>query len=207
MAVTIYGKSLFGSAYKFKQIRYQNNAPGGLDGVDSDVQHNLGAPGSSSMKDRKHGICCGISIAWIIGVCHKREDAVNTTGFEAYFRDVLRFQGAYIKDFKGNVDAIDDLEGIQTQGLAKIATGNATDDDLSGRFPATGAWAAYLGLYHHAVGIGSSGSRYLIMDPNAGLFKYKNKSDFISDIKALCSARRDAKKGGPDFKFTIFKKI
>lgn len=206
MAVTLYGKSLFGNAYKSAVVRGMNNAPGGDGGVDSDVQHNLGAPGGSSMKDRKHGICCGITVAWIVGVCHKRDDAVNSTGFDAYFRNVLRFQGAYIKDFKGNVDAMDDLQGIQPQGLGKAASGKCTEDELSGLFPSSGAWASYLGLYHHAVGIGYSGSRYLIMDPNAGLFKYKSKSDFISDVKALCAARRQAKNGDPKFRFTIFKK-
>ncbi|MDH5540176.1 MAG: hypothetical protein OEY03_12300 [Rhizobacter sp.] len=206
MAVNLYGKSLFGNAYKSAVIRGMNNAPGGAGGVDDDVQHRLGAPGGASMMDRKHGICCGITVAWIIGVCHKREDAVNTTGFDDYFRNVLRFQGSYIKDFKGNVDAMDELQGIQTQGLGKTASGRCNEDQLSGRFPSRGAWASYLGLYHHAVGIGYSGSRYLIMDPNAGLFKYKGKSDFISDVKALCDARRQSKGGGADFRFTIFKK-
>lgn len=206
MPVTLYGKSLFGQANKSAIIRGMNNAPGGADGVDEDVQFSLGAPGGSAMKDRKHGICCGITVAWIVGVCHKRSDAVNTTGFDAYFRDVLRFQGAYIKDFKGNVGAMDDLQGIQPQGLGKVASGKATEGELSGRFPMFGAWGAYLGLYHHAVGIGYAASNYLIMDPNAGLFKYKNKSDFVSDVKALCRARREAKNGDAEFKFTIFKK-
>jgi hypothetical protein len=44
------------------------------------------------------------------------------------------------------------------------------------------------------------------MDPNAGLFKYKSKSDFVSEVKALCDARRQAKGGAADFRFTIFKK-
>lgn len=212
MSVQLYGKNLFGNAYKSAVIRGKNNAPGGADGVDSDVQFNLGAPGASAMKDRKHGICCGITIAWIVGVCHGRADAVNTTGFEAYFRDVLRFQGAYLKDYKGNVDALDDLDGIQPLGLKKSSTGKCTSAELSGRFPASGSWASYLGLYHHAVGVGAhaagllSGTRYLIMDPNAGLFKYKHKSDFIEDVKQLCDARREAKGRDPNFKFTIFKK-
>jgi hypothetical protein len=34
-----------------------------------DVQYNLGAP--------RRGICCGITIAWIIGVCHDRDDAAK----------------------------------------------------------------------------------------------------------------------------------
>lgn len=206
MAINLYGASVFGQAYKAAEIRGMNNAPGGDGGVDTDVQFNLGAPGASSMRDRKHGICCGIAVAWIVGVCHKREDAINTTHFKDYFDNVLRFQGAYVKDFKGNAGAMDDLQGIHPLGLKKAASGSTTDDALAGLFPSSGAWAAYLSLYHHAVGIGCSSSRYLIMEPNAGLFKYKSKSAFITDVKQLCQVRRAKKNGAADFGYSIFRK-
>ena len=174
------------------------------------MQYNLGAPGAASKKDRKHGICCGITVAWIVGVCHDRDDAVNTTNFENYFRNVLRFQGAYLKDHKGNVGAIDDLDGIHPQGLTKAGSGKCSSAEFR---PVTQQriLGGVSGLYHHAVGVGAHGmgirgSRYLIMDPNGGLFKYKNKSDFITDVQDLCDARREAKNGGANFAFTTFKK-
>ncbi len=214
MPVNLYGASLFAKAYKSAVVRHLNNAPGGDGGVDTDVQYRLGAPGAASMKDRKHGICCGIVVAWMVGFCHRRDDAVNVTGFEAYFKNVLRFQGAYMKDFKGNVGSIDKLDGIHPHGLSRAGSGECTVDELSGLFPTGVTWAGYLSVWHHAIGVGVneggvfSGERYLIMDPNGGLFKYKNKSEFIDDLKQLCNARRIAKNAGDGAKFsyTFFKK-
>lgn len=213
MAVTLYGASLFGNAYKSSVIKGKNNAPGGDGGVDVDVQYRLGAPGSPTMLDRKHGICCGITVAWDIGFCHGRAEAVNTTNFSSYFMNQLRFQGAYLKDHKGNVNSIDDLDGIHPHGLARAGSGKCKVDDLSGLYP-DGTWAAYLGIWHHAVGIGRMGggvlgsARYCIMDPNAGLFKYKNKSEFTADVRQLCEARRASKNQSAQSKisYTFFKK-
>jgi hypothetical protein len=46
------------------------------------------------------------------------------------------------------------------------------------------------------------------MEPNAGLFKYKNKSDFTADLRELCEARRARKGEGANAKisYTFFKK-
>lgn len=211
MAVNLYGASLFGNAYKFAVIRGSNNSPGGDGGVDLDVQYRLGADNSPRGKlDRRHGICCGITVAWIVGVCHRREDAVNTTNFENYFRNVLRFQGAYLKDVNETVGGMDELNGVHPMGVNKIRSGRCTSDELSGVFPASGTWAAYLGLYHHAVGIGTDSgtfsNRYLIMEPNGGLFKYKNKNDFITDVKQLCDVRRRRANGAAEFRYTFFSK-
>ncbi|MGN6226233.1 MAG: hypothetical protein ACTHNM_02265 [Dyella sp.] len=213
MAVNLYGASLFGNAYKSAVIRGKNNAPGGEGGVDVDVQYRLGAPGSASMLDRKHGICCGITVAWIIGFCHGNDEAKNTTNFPDYFANTLRFQGAYLKDHKGNVSSIDDLDGIHPHGLVRAGNGKCAVNALSGLYP-DGTWAAYLGVWHHAIGIGRTGggfghsARYCIMDPNAGLFKYKNKSEFTADVRALCEARRASKgeSAGAKISYTFFKK-
>lgn len=214
MPVNLYGASLFAKAYKSVVLKGLNNAPGGDGGVDVDVQHRLGAPGSATMKDRRHGICCGIVVAWMVGFCNKREDAVNTTGFEAYFKNVLRFQGAYMKDFKGDVTSIDQLDGIHPHGLSRTGSGQCSIDALSGLFPTGVTWAGYLSVWRHAIGIGIneggvfSGERYLIMDPNGGLFKYKNKADFIDDLKQLCNARRikNGAAGDAKISYTFFKK-
>jgi hypothetical protein len=180
--------------------------------VDDDVQFRLGADGAGSIKDRRHGICCGITIAWIVGFCHKRDEAVNTTNFARYFTDVLRFQGAYLKDNKGTVGSIDDLNAIQPEGLRRSGNGKCTGPQLSGLFPG-GTWAAYLGIWHHAIGVGVNdrtlrSSRYCIMDPNAGLFKYDGEAAFVDDLRQLVEARR-LRKGeaaGAKVSYTFFKK-
>ena len=213
MAVMLYGENLFGNAYKESVMRGKNNAPGGEGGVDVDVQYRLGADGSALMKDRRHGICCGITIAWVVGFCHGRDEAINTTNFASYFMNQLRFQGAYMKDNKGNVGSIEDLNGIHPHGLVRAGSGKCAVNELSALSPG-GTSAAYLGIWHHAIGIGTyggsliGGKRYCIMDPNAGLFKYKDKADFIADVKQLCEARR-ARKGegaGAKISYTFFKK-
>jgi len=213
MSVQLYGAALFGRAHKECVIKGKNNAPGGEGGVDEDVQYRLGAPGAAAKLDRKHGICCGIAIAWIVGLCHAYKDATNTSTFYPYFINQLRFQGAYLKDNKGSVNSIDDLDGIHPHGLVRVRNGRCAVNALSAMYP-SGTWAAYLGIWHHAVGIGaldrgrSRSKRYFIMDPNGGLFKYRNKADFTADVMALCEARRTRKQQGPDAKisYTFFKR-
>jgi hypothetical protein len=58
------------------------------------------------------------------------------------------------------------------------------------------------------VGGGIGSARYCIMDPNAGLFKYKSKSDFTADVRQLCEARRASKNESAQSKiaYTFFRK-
>jgi hypothetical protein len=208
--VRLYGADLFGRSFAQKTIQHLNNAPGGLGGVDDDVQNRLGAEGASEMVDRRHGICCGITLAWIIGFCSGRNDSQSTAGFEEYFMNVLRFQGAYFKDNKGNVSSLDDLEGFYPQGLIKGASGKCTPLTL-GTGPSTfpvNRWAAYLGIWHHAIGIGGTQGAWFIVDPNAGLFRYLDVGSFLDDVKQLCEARR-IRKGEPStakISYTYFTK-
>ena len=61
-----------------------------------------------------------------------------------------------------------------------------------------GYWAGYLSAYAHAIGIGYKNYRYFIMEPNGGLFEYRNKKKFAADLKAFLKARRDRKSPGTD---------
>ncbi|MGC1273863.1 MAG: hypothetical protein WBC44_09165 [Planctomycetaceae bacterium] len=195
--IQLYKKPLFGFATEHMEVRSRNNAPGGADGVDEDVQFRLGADNSPlGKKDRKHGICCGITVAWMIGFAHRRPEATRTDQFSDYFRDVLRFQGAYLKDKRGNIGGIDELGQKYVHDCVRISeVKNVAPQALLTSFPSnsTPVWAAYLAAYHHAIGFGYSNFRYYIMEPNAGLYSYQNKSKFESDFRALIDARRAAK--------------
>lgn len=192
--IMLYGKALFGFATEHKEIRGKNNAPGGADGVDLAAQWRLGADGSPlGKKDRRHGICCGITIAWMVGFVHQRSEATRTDEFEDYFRDVLRFQGAYLKDVKGNIGGIDELGQKYVHDCVKINEAkNVSPQTLVASFPsnATPVWAAYLAAYRHAIGFGYANYRYYIMEPNAGLYSYRNRGKFETDFLALIEARR-----------------
>lgn len=208
--IRIYGKSLFKRALNGKIIRHLNNAPGGVGGVDNDVQFRLGANGSDEILDRRHGICCGIVITWIIGFCNGRPDAKSCISFESYFMNTLRFQGAYLKDQRGNVNSIDDLSQVYTHGLSKIKTGKCQTFELTLNLPNEQCWGGYLGVWHHAVGIGrSAANSYFIMDPNVGLLTYSDATTFNEDVKELCEARRVSKGQpiGSKLSYTFFKRI
>ncbi len=196
--IQLYNAGLFGQATEHIIVRSLNNAPGGYDGVDHDVQYRLGANNSpNGMLDRRHGICCGITIAWLVGLIGGRSEAVSSSEkeFKDYFNNVLRFQGAYLKDYKGNIGALDALDIIQPQGC-KLITKNKhlLPHQIVNDLPSKPVWAAYLGIYHHAIGIGYQNYRYFIMDPNAGLFNYRNKGKFLTDLNKLIEARRTKKK-------------
>jgi hypothetical protein len=205
-----------------KRINHKNNAPGGPDGVDIDVQYRLGAPGHNlaEIKDRKHGICCGLTVAWIIGFCSGEIDTGDPNYFAYFFDNPGRFQGAYIKDFRGNVRVMDDIEKISAIGLIKIGDTQSISYRNIGPFlPQENHWAAYLGAWHHAIGIGKRDSifdtgnnnlvestTYYIMDPNAGLFMYNNDGSFLFDLQSYLDDRHTKKSpSSHDIKLTFFK--
>jgi len=198
--INLYGADLFSRADQFKIIRGKNNAPGGEGGVDFDVQERLGAPGLETIGlekiDRRHGICCGITIAWMIGFCHSVQGAQSTAYFDSYFRDVLRFQGAYLKDNKGNIRSIDDFANRNyVHGCSAIngkrSMTSFSVDNLGQGLPAK--YSMYLGIWKHAIAAGVTSGRFYIMDPNAGLFAYFSQSDFEADMNDLIEARRTRK--------------
>lgn len=213
MAQTLYGATLFTRANQEAVIRGKNNAPGGADGVDADVQVRLGAPGLEdiglSAKDRKHGICCGITLSWLIGFCHSVQGAQSCAHFPDYFRDNLRFQGAYFKDNKGNVHSIDDLANAGfAHGCVKICKSSSVSmntfklSNLGGGLP--DKFAMYLGIWHHAIGAAVTKGRYYIMDPNAGLFAYFDQKDWEADLNDLVEARRKSKGKTQGDKFSVY---
>lgn len=195
--VQLYRANLLTRASESVVVKALNNAPGGVDGVDPKVQSRLGATGSPlPIVDRKHGICCGITVAWLIGLVNNRSEARTVGEFDGYFKNVLRFQGAYLKDAKGNIGGLDELAQSYVHGCKKLAGyKQIAPHTLAGLMPKNNIiWAAYLALYHHAIGIGYANYRYFIMEPNAGLFSYQSQRSFLSDVRDLVEARRVSKK-------------
>lgn len=212
MSIELYDAELFTRAIEQVVIKGKNNAPGGAGGVDEDVQYRLGADGSAAQLDRRHGICCGIVVAWLTGLCHGNADTFDVVQFRDHFVNTLRFQGAYLKDHKGNVGSIDDLDGIMPLHLERAGQGKCAVDGLAALYPAP-SWAAYLGVWQHAVGIGiydagAQGKHYCVMEPNAGLFKFRNEADLSADVRQLCEARRLRRGKSPqdEIAYTFFKK-
>lgn len=205
--VSLYNKYLFGSCYKSTIITSFNNAPGlpGMGGIDSDAASRIGYKNINTgekvaglKKGRVQGICCGITAGWMVALLGGNSAATDHDEFVNFFLGPLRFQGAYVKDFKGNASSVNILlEGFGLSNLKKVAVAMAPDN-IASFLPQAHVWAAYIGAYDHAVGIGYRHYRYFIMEPNGGLFEYQNKASFVSDLSAFLCARRDTKEPGTE---------
>ena len=164
--------TLFTRKYTEKIVRYLNS-------TDATVDADTGTQG--------HGICSGITSAWIVSVlnANKVPGATQTGKFEPLFLNVLRYQGAYFKELHGKADNM-----LETCGAAMIT--NGTSDGVvntrvltQAQLPGHGWWAAYVSMRGHAIGIGKYGDLYLIMEPNFGLFSYETLGKFLTDLADL----------------------
>jgi hypothetical protein len=214
--ISLYGKQLFINAYKQKMIRSKNNSPGGPGGIDSDAQGRLGYYAgdqkssanvvAGSNKGRVQGICCGITAAWMTALLGGEKAAHETTNFEDLFTNRLRFQGAYVKDHAPNSSSVALL--LSGFGLSNTNASNSsvsmTPTNVASSLPKGSTWAGYVSAYQHAIGIGHKSGRYLIMEPNGGLFKYKSKSKFVSDLTTFLLARRDRKAAGHNANMKVY---
>jgi hypothetical protein len=213
--ITLYNKQLFMNAYKQKVIRSKNNSPGGPDGIDSDAQSRLGYYAgvkssanavAGSNKDRVQGICCGITAAWMTALLGGEKAAHETTNFEDLFTNRLRFQGAYVKDHAPNSSSVALL--LSGFGLSNSNVSNSsiilTPTNIASSLPKGSSWAGYVSAYAHAIGIGHKSGRFLIMEPNGGLFKYKSESKFADDLKTFLLARRDRKAAGENATMKVY---
>ena len=208
--VTLYNKYLFGDCIQSTVIKSLNNAPGlpGGGGIDSDTAGRIGYKNidtgvkvAGSNKGRIQGICCGITAGWMVALLGGNEEATAHNQFTSFFKGPLRFQGGYVKDFKGNSSSIKSL--LAGFGLKNTNKANSsetmTPEKIASVLPGEqGYWAGYLSAYAHAIGIGYKNYRYFIMEPNGGLFEYRNKKKFAADLKAFLKARRDRKSPGTD---------
>lgn len=206
--IVLYDQHLFRNCYKSTIIKYFNNAPGlpGGGGIDADAaarigyKHiNTGALTAGSNKGRIQGICCGITAGWMVAFLGGHSASTDHSEFTDFFMDSLRFQGAYVKDFKGNSSSIKNLldrfrlSNSNTENVSKTMS----PENIASFIPAEeGVWGGYISAYSHAIGIGYRNYRYFIMEPNGGLFEYQNKAKFVSDLGVFLSARCNRKKPG-----------
>ena len=203
--VTAYGlHNAFSRSSSRQEIRHRNNAwyEWQESGLDQDVKGRLNADDGA---DRNHGICSGITGAWIIGYLNGVEGARDPSKFKSHFDNVLRFQGAYMKDVGGRTDRHLSLLADNANFDAKIRKTDEltlTSVKLSD-LPAGRKWAAYAAVWHHAIGIGG-GDGFFIMEPNFGLFAYDSAPAFLSDFNGLIEARRIRKRRGVNDTIKLF---
>ncbi len=207
-----YGRDCYGRADSKAAVSNSNNAPAGEGGVDSDVVGRLGGKTSGGAKvnsktqGRRVGICSGITSAWIIGCLNGRSDATSTDGFKDYFVNVLRFQGAYMKDFdpKGKTDdfvaqltKVGFAAGIKMDKLEKVRNVSG------GALPAGGGWACYAAVFGHAVGVAAAASASYLMDPNYGLFVYNTRDKMLMDLQRVVDERAADESKTATFRFFV----
>jgi hypothetical protein len=140
------------------------------------------------------GICAGITVTWIVGVLNGCSDAVSTGDFAEYFDNVLRPQGAYLQALHRREDERDENTGdFKMRKLAEILVHGCTKFDykycnvnkLQRNVPndrKKPLWAAYVSIFHHAIGIARANNRLHVMDPNEGLFSYTHVNRFYSEV-------------------------
>lgn len=214
--VNLYNESLFNGSYKSTVVRSFNNTPGGGGGggVDLDTSTRLGYKDMSTgvkvagtNKGRTQGICCGITAGWMVALLGGNSRATDHTQFTNFFMGPLRFQGAYVKDFKGNsssLKVIMDRFGLMNSNLDNDYLSMNPQNIKDNLPPEQGAWAGYISAYAHAVGIGYKNYRYFILEPNGGLFEYQNKQKFVDDLSAFLIARRNRKSPGTPAEMKVY---
>ncbi|MBZ4418482.1 hypothetical protein [Myxococcus sp. RHSTA-1-4] len=188
--IKAYGlNNAFSNAQANCVIKRLNNAPKGDGGVDEQTQETL----------EGHGICSGMTTTWLIGFLNNRADASDPAQFQDYFMNVLRFQGAYLKESGGRADSqLDELAKAHLDhGLKALSVATAKVADGKLPFPKS-PWAAYVSIWGHAIGIGERDGKWYMMDPNYGLFVYSGRDTFLADFSAIVEARRTKKGKGPN---------
>lgn len=215
--VELYNEHLFRGCYKNTIVKSFNNAPGlpgGGGGIDADAAARIGFKNihtgervAGSNKGRIQGICCGITAGWMVALLGGNSSATEHGEFTDFFMGPLRFQGGYVKDFKGNSSSIKALlDGFGLKNSNKVNASETMSPDNIASFlpPEEGTWAGYVSAYAHAIGIGYRTYRYYIMEPNGGLFEYQNKVKFVNDLRAFLEARRNKKAPDADAVMKVY---
>lgn len=193
-----YGRGCYGRADAQGAVSGLNNAPAGDGGVDSSVVDRLGGKTSgganvnSKTKGRRVGICSGITSAWIIGCLNGYPAATSTGDFKDYFDNVLRFQGAYMKDFDPAAKTDDFVAQLAKIGFAagiKMDRLEKIRNVSGGALPAGGGWACYAGVFGHAIGVAAADGASYLMDPNYGLFVYNTRANMLMDLQRVIDER------------------
>lgn len=207
-----YGRDCYGRADGKASVSNSNNAPAGEGGVDADVVGRLGgktaggAKVNSKTQGRRVGICSGITSAWIIGILNGHSDATSTDKFKDYFDNVLRFQGAYMKDFDPKAKTDDFVAQLAKIGFAagiKMDKLEKVRNVSGGALPAGGGWACYAAVFGHAIGVAAADGASYLMDPNYGLFVYNARDKMLMDLQRVVDARAADESKKATFRFFV----
>lgn len=207
-----YGRDCYGRADGKASVSNSNNAPAGEGGVDADVVGRLGgktaggAKVNSKTQGRRVGICSGITSAWIIGILNGHSDATSTDKFKDYFDNVLRFQGAYMKDFDPKAKTDDFVAQLAKIGFAagiKMDKLEKVRNVSGGALPAAGGWACYAAVFGHAIGVAAADSASYLMDPNYGLFVYSARDKMLMDLQRVVDERAADESKKATFRFFV----
>ncbi len=170
-------------------VQHENNPPD---------QADWGGQDDTLTRQGGHGICKGLATAWVIAFLNGVEGASDLDQFPAYFLNVLKFQGTYIKDYGKHIDShlIQMAKFGFRSGLRRIKEIKPTSlraSDLVGY-----NWGCYASVWKHDVAFGRRSGKFYIMEPNFGLFRYQDQSTFLLDANELIEARRARKHKGPN---------
>jgi hypothetical protein len=199
--------SKFANASENCRIEGKNNAPGGEEGIDQDLQQKLGADGYvGEIADRRHGICSGMTVAWIASVLNNDEEALGVEPFENYFMSYLRFQGAFLQVKGGGSEKkFAKLAEVMAHNCKKFQLQYVSVKSLKKSIESVAGkkrtfWAIYAGHRNkdggHAIGLAKAGTRWFAMDPNQALFVYQNDRTFYGDATEYFDRQWNIRPGG-----------
>jgi len=170
-------------------IRHQNKPPKAA---------KWGTADDTLVRQGGHGICKGLATAWVIALLSDVREARDKAKFAKYFKEVLRFQGTYIKDFGGHMDAhVTQLKKMSADPGVRLLKKTEPKTLEMGDLP-SGNWGAYVSVWKHDVAFGAHTGTYFIMDPNCGLIGFSNKWKFIQGAQSLIEGRRKRKNKAPE---------
>jgi hypothetical protein len=194
--MTAYGwQNAFGLASSRCEVRGENHPP------EADA---WGTKDDTLSRQGGHGICKGLATAWVIAFLNQVSESSDVNAFGSYFRNVLQFQGTYIKDFGKHIDShlVQMIKMKVDTGVHQVKqyeTTNLETTQLPGH-----TWGAYLSVWKHDIAMGYRRPNYYIMEPNFGLFVYGDKANFVNDGRRLIEARRARKHKGQDAKIGVW---
>ncbi|AQQ68542.1 hypothetical protein Mag101_13555 [Microbulbifer agarilyticus] len=181
-----------------KNVHGGNHAPKPGDWWAGD--DTLDRQGVDKKRPKGHGICKGVSSAWVIAFLNGTLEASDGSVYEAYYTNFLRFQATMIKDFGSHIDThVEKMSALHIETNIKVAEKLELVEFTEKQIP-DGRWAAYISVWHHDIAIGGkwgANSTLYINEPNTGLLAYTDKADFFADLKAYIAKRRQRKKLQP----------
>lgn len=180
--------------YQNKQMHGGNHAPSVADWFRND--DTLDRQGISAGKPNGHGICKGVASAWVIAFLNGVREATDSSLFEQYYTDFLRYQATMIKDFGKHIDShVAQLNKLDLKPNVKEYK-NFQAPSLRAEDIPNGRWGIYMSVWQHDIAAGGTwgtGGKQYIVEPNTGLLGYDSITDFLHDLNEYIDSRRTKK--------------